>query len=156
MINCPVGTRLGVNLLASWEEFRSFRGEFDLWEVRSLLRSDTSSRGKSNTMCKFSPMKRANLHYFCTRDCQKYHLFNAGWEEGVTQVEQVYAQMDLERGFGSWACCRFHAPFVPLTIIVGSTPSVMELMPGFTARPRDRFIKGWREIGGDRRRIKGV
>jgi hypothetical protein len=23
---------------------------------------------------------------FCTRDCQQYQLFNAGWQEGVAQV----------------------------------------------------------------------
>jgi hypothetical protein len=34
--------------------------------------------------------------YFCTRNCQRYHLFHAGWQEGVAQAQQLYTQMDLD------------------------------------------------------------
>src|SRR5947209_7779205 len=45
----------GVNLLIVWEDFRTLRGRFGLFH-------DAPSRGKSHTMCKFSPTQRANLH----------------------------------------------------------------------------------------------
>jgi len=46
----------GVNLLIVWEDFRTLRGRFGLFH-------DAPSRGKSHTMCKFSPTPRANLHF---------------------------------------------------------------------------------------------
>ncbi len=47
----------------------------------------------------------------CSKDsspCEHYQLFLAGWKEGAAQAEQVYAQRDLDRDFGSWPCCWFH------------------------------------------------
>ena len=35
--------------------------------------------------------------YFCTRDCERYHLFHAGWQEGITQAQQLFEHMDLDR-----------------------------------------------------------
>jgi hypothetical protein len=68
-----------------------------------------------------------------TSPCEHSQLFSAGWKEGAAQAEQI----DLERDFGYWSCRWFHAPFVLLAIIVGSMPSMMELMPNCTARPSD-------------------
>jgi hypothetical protein len=45
--------------------------------------------------------------------CEHYQLFSTGWKEGVAQTEQVDTQMDLERDFGYWPCCRFHFPASP-------------------------------------------
>ena len=97
----------------------------------------------------------SSCEYLCTRDCQKYHLFNAGWQEGVAQAEQLYVQMDLElvEDLGRKAGFTSKRPPRNYRGIYAERDGDYAGLHGEALR---RFIRGWREIGGDRRRIKGV
>lgn len=97
----------------------------------------------------------SSCNYFCTCDCEKYQLFHVGWQEGVLQAQQLYAQMDLEHieEIGRTAGFTSKRPPRNYRGIYAERDGDDAGLHGEALR---RFIRGWREIGGDRRRIKGV
>ena len=90
-----------------------------------------------------------------TSPCEHYHLFSAGWKEGVAQAHQVFEQMNLDMVEDIGRVAGFTSRRPPRNY-----PWVYAERDGVDAGLHDealrRFICGWRETGGDRRRIKGV
>lgn len=93
--------------------------------------------------------------YFCHRDCERYHLFHAGWQEGISQAQLLSAQMDLDliEDIGCAAGLTSKRPPRNYRWVYAERDGADA---GLHDEALRRFIRGWREIGGDRRRIKGV
>ena len=95
----------------------------------------------------------------CSKDSspyEHYQLFLVGWKEGAAQAEQVYAQRDLDRDV------RILAVLLVSRAIRSprNYPWVSAWRDGAEAKLHGevfrRFIRGWLQIGVDRRRVKGV
>jgi hypothetical protein len=97
----------------------------------------------------------SSCDYLCTGDCEKYQLFAVGWQEGITQAQQLYTQMDLEHIEEIGRTAGFTSKRAPRNYrgIYAERDGTDAGLHGEALR---RFISGWRETGGDRRRIKGV
>jgi hypothetical protein len=93
--------------------------------------------------------------YFCTRECERYRLFHVGWQEGIAQAEQLFEQMDLDlvEEIGRAAGFTSRRPPRNYASIYAERDGADAKLHGEALR---RFIRGWRQTGGDRRRIKGV
>ncbi len=93
--------------------------------------------------------------YFCTRECERYRLFHVGWQEGIAQAEQLFEQMDLDLVEESGRAAGFTSRRPPRNYAFVSAwrDGADAKLHGEALR---RFIRGWRQTGVDRRRIKGV
>jgi hypothetical protein len=91
----------------------------------------------------------------CTHACERYPLFQEGWQEGVAQAEQLYAQMDLEVIEELGRAAGFTSRRPPRNVSWVTAWRDGE-NAGLHGEALKRFLKGWRETGVDRRRIKGV
>ena len=98
---------------------------------------------------------------FCDRfqtersPCEHYPLFRAGWKEGAAQAQQIFEQMDLDllEEIGRAAGFSSRRPPRNYVVVYAERDGVDSGLHGEALR---RFISGWRQTGGDRRRIKGV
>ncbi len=93
--------------------------------------------------------------YYCNHRCQRYPLFHAGWQEGVAQAQQFFEQMDLDliEDIGRAAGFTSKRPPRNYRRVYAERDGCDAQLHGEALR---RFISGWRQTGGDRRRIKGV
>src|SRR5437763_3896428 len=92
---------------------------------------------------------------YCTLHCEHYQLFSAGWKEGVAQAHQICEQMDLELVEEIGRAAGFTSRRSPRNEhwVYAERDGVDAKLHGEALR---RFIRGWRQTGVDRRRIKGV
>lgn len=90
-----------------------------------------------------------------TSPCEHSQLFSAGWKEGAAQAEQIFEQMDLEliEDIGRAAGFTSRRPPRNYRGVYAEHDGADAKLHGEALR---RFISGWRQTGGDRRRIKGV
>ena len=90
-----------------------------------------------------------------TSPCEHSQLFSAGWKQGAAQAEQIFEQMDLEliEDIGRAAGFTSRRPPRNYRGVYAEHDGADAKLHGEALR---RFISGWRQTGGDRRRIKGV
>ena len=87
--------------------------------------------------------------------CEHYQLFMEGWQEGVAQAHQLVEQMnfDLVEEIGRAAGYTSRRPPRNDAFVYAERDGADAKLHGEALR---RFVHGWRQTGGDRRRIKGV